>query len=183
MFCDIRGFSAYSQTAAPAEMVAFLDEYFSIASYVILHRFDGVINKLMGDGLLAYWGFPLPQEDHAYIATQAAIQILKEVDLRNRTTSHPMPLNVGIGIASGEAIVGNIGSADFKDFTLLGVPVNLASRLEEANKRLNTSLLISSATYAGLKGRLDCRDCGEVEIRGWQGNERIFAPRLTFADS
>lgn len=176
LFCDIRGFSTYSQTAAPDDLVAFLDEYFNIASHIILHQYDGVISKLMGDGLMAYWGFPIPQPDHAYVATRAALDILKEVDLRNHTTQHATPMNIGIGIASGPAIVGNIGSADFKDFTLLGNPVNLAARLEEANKSLNTQLLISANTYAGLQGRIPCEDRGEHAVRGLQGAERIYAP-------
>lgn len=183
LFCDIRGFSAYSQTATPDELVRFLDEYFEIASYIILHKYDGVINKLMGDGLLAYWGFPVPHNDHAYVATCAALDIQKEIDLRNRTTNHPTPLNVGIGIATGDAVVGNIGSSDFKDFTLLGVPVNLATRLDEANKQLKTSILISANTYAGLQGRLACEDKGAIEIRGWQGTEHVFAPQIEYVQT
>lgn len=182
LFCDIRGFSAYSQTASSDELVTYLGEYFSIASEIILHRYDGTINKLMGDGLMAYWGFPLPQQDHAFIATTAALHILKEVDLRNRTTPGAKPLDIGIGVASGEAIVGNIGSTDFKDFTLVGVPVNLASRLDNANKQHRTQLLISENTHRGLQGRLRCRDLGQIDIPGWQGAERVYAPELDFSN-
>jgi|GEM_PF-2426528 len=176
LFCDIRGFSAYSQTASPDELVKFLSEYFNIASYYILHKYNGIVSKLMGDGLMAYWGFPVPNPDHAFIATSAALDIMKEVAFRNHTNPDAPPLQIGIGIATGEAIVGNIGSSDFKDFTLIGPPVNMAARLEEANKQLNTSLLISDTTYVGLKGRLPCRDMGKVPIRGWQSPEQVYAP-------
>jgi class 3 adenylate cyclase len=176
MFCDIRGFSTYSQSASADEVMSLLSEYFEITSHAILHKHNGVINKLMGDGLMAYWGFPVPTENHAYIATCAALDILRQIDYRNRSRSDQPPLNIGIGIATGDAIVGNIGSSDFKDFTLIGPVVNMTSRLEEANKTLNTRLLISQATYQGLKGNIPCRDCGKIEIRGWQERQQIYAP-------
>jgi len=179
LFCDIRGFSTYSQSAAADELVKFLGEYFDIASYYILHKYNGIVSKLMGDGLMAYWGFPLPNHDHAYIATMAAMDILRDVAERNRKHPGATPLQIGIGIATGEAIVGNIGSTDFKDFTLLGVPVNMAARLEEANKQLGTGLLISEATYKALQGRIQCRHFGGVNIRGWQNPEQVYGPIIS----
>lgn len=176
LFCDIRGFSTYSQSAESEELVKFLGEYFDIANYYILHKYNGIVSKLMGDGLMAYWGFPVPNADHAYIATLAAIDILCDVAERNRKNPSATPLKIGIGIATGEAIVGNIGSTDFKDFTLLGTPVNMAARLEEANKKLGTSLLISDATHAALKGRIQCQHFGGVSIRGWENPEQVYGP-------
>ena len=178
LFCDIRGFSNYSQSASSEDVVAYLEEYFGIASHYILHKHNGIVSKLMGDGLMAYWGFPAPHADHAYTATQAALDILHEVELRNKTTPGAMPLKIGIAIATGEAIVGNIGSEDFKDFTLIGPSVNLAARLEEANKTQGTSLLISGETYNRLGGRSPCRNMGKIEIRGWQQPEQAYAPAL-----
>jgi adenylate cyclase len=178
LFCDIRGFSAYSQSSTSDELVRFLGEYFEIASYYILHKHHGVISKLMGDGLMAYWGFPIRNDDHAFVATQAALDILREVELRNTTRPESTPIQMGIGIATGEVVVGNIGSMDFKDFTLIGVPVNLASRLDEANKDLGSRLLISGNTYQALGGRIACRDLGEVALRNWQGVEHVYAPKV-----
>jgi class 3 adenylate cyclase len=178
LFCDIRGFSAYSQSASSDEVVQYLGEYFGIASHYILQKHNGIVSKLMGDGLMAYWGFPTPNTDHAYTATLAALGILHEVALRNQTKPHAAPLNIGIGIATGDAIIGNIGSDDFKDFTLIGPSVNLAARLEETNKSLDTSLIISSETYRALQGRIPCQDRGEIEIRGWQNREHVYAPIL-----
>lgn len=177
LFCDIRGFSEYSLNASSDEVVRFLGEYFEIASQCILHKHHGVISKLMGDGLMAYWGFPVPTEEHAYIATQAALDILHEVDLRNQTRPDAVPLKIGIGIATGHAIVGNIGSEDFKDFTLIGPSVNMAARLEEANKTLGTRLLISGETHQALHGKIPCQDCGEIDIRGWHNREHVYSPK------
>lgn len=176
LFCDLRGFSSYSQSASSEEMVAYLSEYFEIASYCVLHKYNGVISKLMGDGFMAYWGFPMENRDHAYTATQAALTILREVQLRNELKPLLKPIQVGIGIATGDVMVGNIGSMDFKDFTLIGVPVNLASRLQEASKTLGTELVISQNTYEDLKGRLPCHPWGETEIRGWQNLEAVYTP-------
>ncbi|WP_303673814.1 adenylate/guanylate cyclase domain-containing protein [Vampirovibrio chlorellavorus] len=176
LFCDLRGFSAFSQTASPDEMVAYLVEYFEIASYCVLHKYNGVISKLMGDGFMAYWGFPLTGTEHAYTATLAAQNIIQEVRLRNEIKVNQKPLQVGIGIATGPVMVGNIGSMDFKDFTLIGVPVNLAARLQETTKQLGCDIVISENTYRDLNGRIACQDWGATEIRGWQNTERIFSP-------
>lgn len=176
LFCDVRGFSQYSQSVSSEEVVAYLGEYFEIASYSILHRYHGVISKLMGDGFMAYWGFPMATPDHAYIATQAALTILQEVKLRNELKPDQKPIEIGIGIASGSVMVGNIGSMDFKDFTLIGVPVNLAARLQETTKTLGNNLLISQNTFEALQGRIPCHHWGETEIRGWQNPESVYTP-------
>lgn len=176
LFCDLRGFSKYSQDASSEEVLAYLGEYFEIASYCVLHKYNGVISKLMGDGFMAYWGFPMASKDHAYTATQAALTILREVQLRNELKPLQKPIEVGIGIATGTVMVGNIGSMDFKDFTLIGVPVNLAARLQETSKKLKTSLLISQNTYTELNGKLNCHNWGETEIRGWQNPETVYTP-------
>lgn len=177
LFCDIRNFSAYSQTHTPEEVAAFLKEYFDITLNVILNRYDGAINKLMGDGIMAYWGFPIPTIEHAAFATQAAVTILEEVDRRNARSSGLDKLEVGIGIATGEVLIGNIGSADFKDFTLIGTPVNLAARLDNANRAMNSRILISNETHEALKGRIPCQDHGTIEIQGWQSGVRVYEPK------
>ncbi len=176
LFCDLRGFSSFSQTASSDEVVAYLGEYFEIASYCVLHKHNGVISKLMGDGFMAYWGFPLADKEHAYTATLAAQNIIQEVRLRNEIKPHEKPIQVGIGIATGTVMVGNIGSMDFKDFTLIGVPVNLAARLQETTKQLGCDIVISENTYQDLNGRIHCRDWGATEIRGWQNAERVYTP-------
>lgn len=179
LFCDLRGFSAFSQTASSDEVVAYLGEYFEIASYCVLHKHNGVISKLMGDGFMAYWGFPLADKEHAHTATLAAQNIIQEVRLRNEIKANQKPIQVGIGIATGSVMVGNIGSMDFKDFTLIGVPVNLAARLQETTKQLGCDIVISENTYRDLNGLIPCKDWGATEIRGWQNAERIYTPIQT----
>jgi adenylate cyclase len=175
LFCDIRGFTAYSQTHTPQESAKLLADYYAIANDIILNRYDGTINKLMGDGLMAYWGFPVPDADHAYTATNAAIAIIKAMEQYNAQATGDR-IQVGIGIYTGEVVVGNIGSKDFMDFTLIGNPVNLASRLESVNKELNTRLLISEATYQDLRSRIRCKDHGLISIRGWNGQIQVYEP-------
>lgn len=177
LFCDVRGFTAFSQSHSPEQVRAYLSEYFGLANDLILNVYQGAINKLMGDGILAYWGFPMPTADHALLATQAALGIVREVALRNQCLAAGQdPLAVGLGVCSGEVLIGNVGSSDFKDFTLIGNPVNLASRLESLNKEMNSRILISESTFQGLRGRLACRDRGVVSIRGWQGDCRVYEP-------
>lgn len=178
LFCDIRGFTGFSQSHSPEEVRAYLSEYFNLANDIILNAHQGSINKLMGDGIMAYWGFPVPTTDHALLATQAALGILRELDMRNQCLKPGQsPMTVGLGVCSGEALIGNVGSSDFKDFTLIGNPVNLASRLEGMNKDLHTQLLISESTYQGLRGRLPCVDKGVVTVRGWDGPLRVYEPK------
>ena len=120
---------------------------------------------------------PIPMADHAYRATRAALDILKEVEFRNSCLPEGAnKLEVGLGLCTGEVLVGNFGSADFKDFTLIGNPVNLASRLDGANKELNTRVLISEETFRMLEGRIPCHDQGEISIRGWSGGVRVYEP-------
>ncbi len=178
LFCDIRNFSAVSQKYSPEKLSDYLGFYFNIALDIILNQHEGVINKLMGDGIMAYWGFPLPTKDHSLKATMAAIDILKEIDFQNRTAQLEYPLEVGIGIATGEVLVGNVGSQDYKDFTLIGTPVNLASRLDVANKDLGTRLLLSEETYTRVNGQIACHDRGDIQIRGWEEPIRVFEPRF-----
>lgn len=175
MFCDIRNFTRFSQAHPPEETAAYLSRFFNLVNEVVIHQYEGTLNKLIGDALMAYWGFPLKNPDHAYVATQAAISILYAIEAWNKKQEGP-PYEVGIGIYTGEVLVGNIGSQDFMDFTLVGDPVNLAARLEGATKALNSHLLISEETYRGLNERLLCRRLGPLEVKGWQGELYAYEP-------
>lgn len=176
LFCDVRNYAAFAQQASPEELTAFLQEYFDIVINTVLNRHDGVINKLMGDGVMAYFGFPIPTDDHPLTATQAGLDILHEVNFRNQTNPQAQPLEMGIGVATGEVIIGNIGSQDYKDFTLLGTTVNLASRLDDLNKDLDTSFLIDRATFEAVQGQIPCQDMGTHTIKGWEGPLPVYRP-------
>ncbi|MDX2085609.1 MAG: adenylate/guanylate cyclase domain-containing protein [Candidatus Melainabacteria bacterium] len=178
LFCDIRGFTTFSQSHSTKEVTELLDEYFSVVNDIILNRFNGSIAKLMGDGVMAYWGFPLPNPDHAFVATQAAITIIKTIESRGfgRFNLSGKDSGIGAGLSSGEVFVGNVGSKDFKDFTLIGNPVNLASRIEHMNVDLDTKLLVSEETYRAFQGRLPCKQHANLSIRGFSGQFNLYEP-------
>jgi class 3 adenylate cyclase len=175
LFCDIRGFTQYSQHHSPAEVSAYLSQFFDIVNRVILQQYDGTINKLIGDSVLAYWNFPMPCEDHALLATKAGLGILNTLDQYNRQPGVD-PLHVGLGISTGLVSVGNVGSKDFKDFTIIGAPVNVASRLQEANKQLNTKMLIDATTYDHLKQAVYCETMGDITLRGVDEPQSVYQP-------
>lgn len=175
LFCDIRGFTTYSDNNPPEAVQAMLTQYFSVMNRIILHDYHGSINKLIGDAIMAFWGFPLENEDHAFLAVSAALAMREAIKEWRQDPSKP-PINIGIGINTGEAMIGNVGSIDFMDFTVIGDAVNVASRLESANKEYGTNIIISAATYEKVKDRISVRSLGYASIRGKEGQTEIFEP-------
>jgi class 3 adenylate cyclase len=175
MFSDIRGFTSFSDHNPPEVVQRFLTQYFSIMNALILREYHGSINKLIGDAIMAYWGFPLEHEDHAFLAVSAAMAMRDALKIWQQDTDKP-PINIGIGINTGDAVIGNVGSEDFMDFTVIGDAVNVASRLESANKEYGTNIIISAATYEKLKTRLEVRPLGFVKLRGKENELEIFEP-------
>jgi adenylate cyclase len=166
MFLDFRSFTASARTRTPQEVVDRLDGAFAVL-VDILDRHGGIVNKFLGDGLLALFGAPLESEDAVHRAVAAAREMLAANEHVNRTTS--WPLRIGIGIHFGEVVAGNIGSPRRKEYTVIGDTVNFASRLEALNKEFNSQLLISTSVREAL-GK-DCGDAvplGEVPIRGYE---------------
>ncbi len=178
LFCDIRNFTELTQSTPPQELQALLNNYFSLSLNVILNIYNGSINKLMGDGVLAYWGFPIPNENHAAYAVQAAVDVHKAIDDFNTANPDKPPLSIGIGIATGTAIIGNVGSNDFKDFTLIGTPVNLAARLDDLNKSINTSILIDEATHTATAHIIPSQKQGDFDIKGWNEPVSVYGLNL-----
>ncbi|MEB3286814.1 MAG: adenylate/guanylate cyclase domain-containing protein [Vampirovibrionales bacterium] len=175
LFCDIRGFTAFADSHSPEEVQALLSRYFSKMNAIVLHHYKGTINKLMGDAIMAYWGFPIDSEDQALLAVQAALAMRDASDEWRKDAEHP-PIDIGIGVHTGEAMVGNIGSEDFMDFTVIGDAVNIAARLESLNKEMGTRILVSASTYEKLKGQIAFRDLGTVDIRGKGQGVQVFEP-------
>lgn len=175
MFSDIRGFTAYSDQNPPEMVQAFLSQYFSTMNHIIMHTYRGSINKLIGDAIMAYWGFPLDNEDHAFLAVSAAMA-MREAMLAWRNQEGKLPINIGIGINTGEAVIGNVGSEDFMDFTVIGDAVNVASRLEGANKEYGSTILISASTYEKVKDRIHVRALGWAELKGKGAQVEVFEP-------
>lgn len=175
MFSDIRGFTQFSDINEPEVVQTFLSQYFSTMNGIIMQEYRGSINKLIGDAIMAYWGFPLTNEDHAFLAVSAAMA-MREAMLAWREQTDKLPINIGIGINTGEAVIGNVGSEDFMDFTVIGDAVNVASRLEGINKNYGTNIIISAATYNQVKDRIHARSLGWAELKGKGEPIEVFEP-------
>jgi class 3 adenylate cyclase len=180
MFTDIRGFTTMSERLEPEEVFAFLNDYLGRMIEVIAAR-GGIIDKFLGDGILAVFGLPVQSSTHADDAFNAAMDMRAALVAMNaeRAASGREGVRIGIGMHSGEVIAGNVGSAKKLQFTVIGDAVNLASRIEGLNKDYGSYLLLSKATYERLGPEARGSDFEElkgVEIRG--KNERVDLYRL-----
>jgi adenylate cyclase len=167
LFADIRGFTAISESMTPEDVVEMLSEFFDRMVEVLM-RHQGTIDKFLGDGMMVIFGAPLDdpyQEQHAVLA---AVEMQKE--LRNLCddwqTNGRQAIKMGIGINSGAAIVGNIGSADHMEYTAIGDTVNLAARLESATKELGLDIAVSEQTYAAIRPLFQWKSAGTIAVRG-----------------
>jgi adenylate cyclase len=176
LFSDIRGFTTVSEAGQPEDIVAQLNEFFSrMVPIVFAHR--GTIDKFVGDMIMALFGAPLDDPDHADHAVQAALAMsegLVRLNREWRVTGRPA-LDIGIGISTGEMVAGNLGSEDIMSYTVIGDRVNLGARLESLNKEFHTRIIVSEATVAALKGRYDIRALGDVVVKGKSLPVKIFS--------
>jgi len=166
LFCDIRGFSTISEKLPPEKVVTLLNDYFE-AMVEVIFRHNGTLDKFIGDGIMVIFGAPeddVYQEEHAL---RAALEMQRELGkLADKWAPEGIGIRIGIGINSGPAIVGNIGSARRMDYTAIGDTVNLASRLESATKELGVGIVISEYTYNALRGAFRFREMGSIQVRG-----------------
>lgn len=167
LFADIRGFTSISEKLTAEEVSIILNEYFTEIEPII-SKYNGVINKFIGDAVMAIFGEPIQDINHAKNAVLCANEMLKKVDeLRDKWLFEGKPkIEIGIGINTGEAFVGNIGSEKRLEYTVIGDMVNLASRIESYNKVYKTNFLISSSTYSHVSSIADVIKISEVTIRG-----------------
>lgn len=167
LFADIRGFTSMSENMTAEEVSVILNEYFT-AIEPIIRKYNGVINKFIGDAVLAIFGEPIQDKDHAQNAVKCANEMLEKVaELRIKWLKEGKPkIEIGVGINTGEAFVGNIGSETRLEYTVIGDVVNLASRIESYNKIYKTNFLISSTTYEQVRNLTDVIKISEVTIRG-----------------
>jgi adenylate cyclase len=167
LFSDIRGFTALSESLGPAGTVSMLNEYFSYMEDVLSNR-SGIIDKYVGDAVMAVFGLPFPSEADAPNAVQAACDMMQVLGLLNqrRAASSAGLIRIGVGIATGNVIAGNIGSPKRMDFTVIGDPVNLASRIEGLTKLYGADILICEATRSRLTTPLKQRRLDVVRVRG-----------------
>ncbi|MBF0230244.1 MAG: adenylate/guanylate cyclase domain-containing protein [Desulfamplus sp.] len=181
LFSDIENFTSISETLSPTELVNLLNEYFTEMSEIIMKN-GGIIDKFQGDSIMAEFGVPLPVKNHPDMAVTAALQMLKRLsELReiwkqkNTIEKKPYELYCRIGINTNNMIVGNMGSKSVLDYTVIGDAVNLASRLEGANKNYGTYLMISEFTYAQLTvGRFKTRILDYVRVKGKTKPVRVY---------
>jgi adenylate cyclase len=180
LFSDVRGFTALSEKGTPEEVVRQLNEYFTRMVQVLFeHR--GTLDKFVGDMVMALFGAPLDDEEHAEHAVQTALAMSAALDALNRewAAQGRATLDIGIGINSGDMVAGNIGSDTIMSYTVIGDAVNLGARLESLNKDYGTRIIISEATRARLKGRYDIRPLGEVIVKGKSKPVAIFEVKPT----
>jgi len=165
LFSDIRGFTAFSEQHEAETVVARLNEYLSTMTALIVHH-GGTVNKFIGDGILAVFSAGLREAQHGEPENAAEPHAVRAVRCALEMVSSPSPFETRVGIHSGSVIVGNIGSSDKLEFTVLGDTVNLASRLEGLNKEFSTSVLFSGATCELLGGNIATRLLGEANVKG-----------------
>ncbi len=167
LFADIRNFTSISETMDADSVSMILNEYFS-ALVPIIEEHNGVLNKFMGDAVLAIFGEPKKSNNHALDAVKCACKMLKKVKyLQDKWLEEGKPrIEIGIGISSGEAFIGNIGSQERLEYTVIGDTVNTASRIENYNKVYRTNLLISESTYELVRDYVDAITIKNVAIRG-----------------
>lgn len=169
LFTDIEGFTTLSDSMEPEIVVRLLNIYLNEMSQVII-SLGGVIDKFEGDAIVAFFGAPHEFTDHAIRCCLAAMRMKRMERVLNEQLQMEKlidkPLVTRIGINTGDMVVGNIGSLQRIDYTVIGSNVNIASRLESANKVLKTGVLISDATYSAVKDYFDCKQIGLVKLRG-----------------
>jgi adenylate cyclase len=181
LFSDIRGFTALSERLPAETVIEMLNEYLERMAEVVF-RHGGTLDKFIGDAVMAFWNAPVPMPDHATRAAEAALDMMEEIEALNRRwqeAGEAARLQVGIGLNTGEAIVGNIGSLTRKlDYTAIGDAVNLAARLESATKDYGVNILISEATRDALEeGAYEVSPLDEVKVKGKEQAVRIFELR------
>ncbi len=167
LFSDIRGFTSISERLPPETVVATLNEHLNMMVAVIF-KYQGTLDKFVGDCVMAFWGAPLPQPNHAELAARAALEMVEGLEKLNRKwQSEGRPtLQVGVGISTGDMLFGNIGSEQRMDFTVIGDNVNLGARLESATKELKATILISEATCREIRSLAQVRPLGEISVKG-----------------
>ena len=165
MFVDIRSFTAAARTRTPAEVVARLDAVFEILVDVV-DRHNGIVNKFLGDGLLAIFGAPIDDPLEAANAIAAAREMLSAIEASN--AGDPWPIRLGIGIHVGQAVAGTVGSPRRKEYTVIGDTVNLASRLESLNKEVGSQLVVSDAVREAAGDAVgEVLPLGALPVRGY----------------
>ncbi len=177
MFTDLANFTSLSERLTPEQTVEVLTAYFNAMSPII-HRHQGTIDKFIGDAIMAFWGAPLDDTDHAEHAVRAALEMQQAMDrLRAGLLARGLPpIGMRIGLHSGTAVIGNVGSESRFSYTAIGDAVNLAARLEGANKAFGTGILLSQSTAERLPPDIGLRPLDDVIVKGKTEPVRVYTP-------
>jgi adenylate cyclase len=168
MFSDVNGFTSFSEKHEPEEVVAMLNEYLSAMTDVIF-RWEGTLDKFIGDAIVAFWGAPMKQENHAELAVRCALHMIKRhEELRQKWIAEgKTALNIGIGLNTGEVIVGNIGAEGKKmDYTVIGDHVNIGARVESLTRKFNTNILMTELPLMKIIELVKVSRIGHISIKG-----------------
>jgi class 3 adenylate cyclase len=176
MFCDIRSFTTIAEGREPAETIELLNDYYTLMMDAISAE-GGIVNQIVGDGLMAIFGAPIPREDHPQAAVLAARQMIDLIRLFNeeQAARDKVQIEIGVGIASGRVIAGYTGTLHRATYTCVGDTVNVAARLESHTKVVNRPILIDDGTRRGLDRGIALEPQGEVLMKGKTEPINVYA--------
>lgn len=175
-FSDIRSFTSISEKLTPHEVVGFLNEYMTLMVEIV-HKHNGVVDKFIGDAIMAIWGAPVTRPNDVENALNATLEMrtaLQKFNIGRGSKSKPI-IRIGMGLNTGDLLAGQIGSNDRLEYTVIGDTVNLASRIEGLNKAFGTDILISENTYALVKGKYSCVQLDKIKVKGKDEAQRVYA--------
>ncbi len=173
LFSDIRGFTSLSERVLPEKLVEMLNDYFNVMTKIILKN-KGTVDKFIGDAIMAVWGAPLYQGSHAYRAVKAALEMQEaHQELERKYLAEEIPFKIGIGVATGEAVIGNIGSNLKMDYTVIGDVVNTASRICSVSK--SGQILISENTYLEAGKNINVIELTPIKVKNKQHPLQVYS--------
>ena len=176
LFSDIRGFTPISEKykSNPQGLTELINKFLTPMTDIIL-KHGGTVDKYMGDCIMAFWNAPLDTPNHQYMAIKAAREMKRKLIQMNIKEEFGTELKIGIGINTGEAVVGNMGSEQRFDYSVLGDAVNLASRLEGISKNYDTTIVIGEDTYRTVKDKFKFRKLDDVQVKGKSNKVAIYS--------
>lgn len=176
LFCDIRSFTAITESQPPSVTIELLNDYYALM-FEAINGHRGVVNQIVGDGIMALFGAPVPLANHAECAVLSALEMIEMITLFNvqQATMGRVQIRIGVGIATGQVIAGYTGTMQRATYTCVGDAVNLAARLEAYTKTIGRPIMIDETTRRSLRGELKVEDCGPVEIKGKNRTDTVYS--------
>ncbi|MCB0369618.1 MAG: adenylate/guanylate cyclase domain-containing protein, partial [Bdellovibrionales bacterium] len=180
LFSDIRGFTTLSESISPEQVVEILNFYLGKMTDLVFSN-KGTLDKFIGDAVMAFWGAPITDKTHALNAVKTALSMKDQMSSINNFFSqkYNTELHIGIGVNTGDVIVGNIGSDKRLDYTVIGDNVNLASRLEGLTKNYGVNIIIGKRTFELIKNDILCRPIDWVQVKGKNDSTKIYEPLVS----